>query len=103
MTATEARRGLILLPIKCGCSARAYNRGSIPTPIPDLPGIGARAGDGGPTPDFQVAGDRGPIPIPDLPESGIKLSTTEYYKGVDCSGSGPVPTIVQPINLNFKA
>jgi hypothetical protein len=40
MTATEARRGLILLPIKCSCSAHAYNRGSIPTPIPDLPGIG---------------------------------------------------------------
>ena len=28
MTATEARRGLILLPIKCSCSAHAYNRGS---------------------------------------------------------------------------
>jgi hypothetical protein len=42
MTATgvtdfEARRGLILLPIKCSCSAHAYNRGSSPSPIPDLP------------------------------------------------------------------
>ena len=34
MTATEARRGLILLPIKCSCSAYAYNRGSIPIPDP---------------------------------------------------------------------
>jgi hypothetical protein len=38
MTATEARRGLILLPIKCSCSAHAYNRGSIPTPDPRFAG-----------------------------------------------------------------
>jgi hypothetical protein len=74
------------------CAQRNQSQGTeppipIPVPIPDLPGIGARAGDGGPTPDF--AGDRGPIPIPDLPESGIKLSTIEYCKGVDCPGSGP--------------
>ena len=73
MTATEARRGLILLPIKCSCSARAYNRGSIPTPIPDLPGIGGpspspspiRRGSGvhsHPHPRF--AGDRGSSPSP---------------------------------------
>ncbi len=60
----------------------------IPVPIPDLPGIG----DGGPTPNLPGIG--GPwiaipvspspsaaIRVPDLPESGIKLSTIEYYKG----------------------
>ena len=75
MTVTEARRGLILLPIKCSCSAHAYNRGSSPSPgpIPDLPGMG------GPSPSpspicrgwgvHPHAGDGGsiPIPIPDLP------------------------------------
>jgi hypothetical protein len=66
MTATEARRGLILLPIKCQCSCSgtrlqpdgdhpgddprfAGDRGSIPAAIPDLPGIG------GPSPS--------PVPI----------------------------------------
>ena len=59
MTATEAERGLILLPIKCSCSARAYNRGSIPTPIPDLPGIG------GPSPSpSPICRGSGIIPIP---------------------------------------
>ena len=112
MTVTEARRGLILLPIKCSCSAHAYNRGSIPTPIPDLPGIGGpspspspiRRGSGvhsHPHPRF--AGDRGstPIPIPDLPESGIQLSTIEYCKGVEFR-LPPCLTlrlIVQPIQL----
>ena len=47
--------------------AHAYNRGSIPIPDP------------------RFAGDRGSIPtaIPDLPESGIQLSTIEYCKGVE--------------------
>jgi hypothetical protein len=50
-----------------------------------LPGI-ARAAAGGWTPDPRLAGDRGstPIPIPDLPESGIQLSSTiEYCKGLE--------------------
>ncbi len=47
----------------------AGDRGSIPIPIPDLPGIGP--------------GGSIPIPIPDLPESGIQLSTIEYCKGVE--------------------
>jgi hypothetical protein len=61
------------------------------TPDPRL------AGDRGWTPDPRLAGDRPhwhphprfagdrgstPIPIPDLPESGIQLSTIEYCKGV---------------------
>ncbi len=51
----------------------AGDRGSTPTTTPDdLPGIG------GPPPSLL-----------DLPESGIKLGTIEYCKGVDCSGSGP--------------
>ena len=43
LSEASLRHGPILLPIKCSCSAHAYNRarGSIPTPIPDnLPGIG---------------------------------------------------------------
>jgi hypothetical protein len=38
-----------------------------------------------PIPDPRFAGDRGSIPtaIPDLPESGIQLSTIEYCKGVE--------------------
>ena len=38
-----------------------------------------------PHPHPRFAGDRGsiPIPIPDLPESGIQLSTIEYCKGVE--------------------
>jgi hypothetical protein len=53
------------------------------------------AGDRGWGSHPRFAGDRGstPIPIPDLPKSGIKLSTVEYCQckgpGVDCSGSGP--------------
>jgi hypothetical protein len=69
--------GLILLPTKCSCSAHAYNRGpgSIPTPIPDLPGIGGpppspspiRRGSGvhsHPHPRLGFAGDRGSSPSP---------------------------------------
>jgi hypothetical protein len=62
------------------------------SPSPDIRGHPRFAGDrglghsdGGPIPDLGSTGDRGsiPIPIPDLPESGIQLSTIEYCKGVD--------------------
>ena len=38
-----------------------------------------------PIPDPRFAGDRGSIPaaIPDLPESGIQLSTIGYCKGIE--------------------
>jgi hypothetical protein len=76
MTATEARRGLILLPVKCSCSAHAYNRGSSPSLI-RVPGdrfAGDRPG-GGPSPPPspicrgsgvhpRFAGDRGSSPSP---------------------------------------
>ncbi len=93
--------------------------------IPDLPGDG----DGGPIPDSDWPGiggpSRVPTPIPDLPgigdhddhphrhphprfaiESGIKLSTIEYCKGVDCSGTGrlfrPIVLVhTSPINLKL--
>ena len=45
-------------------------------PIPDLPGIG----DGPPIPGSPGIGGSTPIPIPDLPESGIQLSTIGYCK-----------------------
>jgi hypothetical protein len=47
----------------------------IPIPIPDLPGIGG----GPPIPDLHPH----PRSIPDLPKSGIPLSTIEYCKGVE--------------------
>ncbi len=53
----------------------AGDRGSIPIPIPDLPGIGDHDDPGHPHPHPRFA-----------IESGIKLSTIEYRKGVDCSG-----------------
>ena len=58
-TATEARHGLILLPIKCSCSAHAYNRGSIPTPDPRFAGD---RGSGHPHHHPRFAGDRGSSP-----------------------------------------
>ncbi len=81
MTATEARHGLILLPIiKCSCSAHAYNRGSTPTGTPD--------------PRFQVAGDsdRGstPTPTPDLPAA----------RGIGPGGPPPSPP---PICQNWRS
>ncbi len=41
------------------------------------------------------------IPIPDLPESGIQLSTIEYYKGVEfrLPQCLTLRLIVQPIKL----
>jgi hypothetical protein len=60
MTATEARRGLILLRIKCSCSAHAYNRGSSRGWTPDLPEIG----DPTPTPDLPGIGGPPPRPPP---------------------------------------
>ena len=65
----------------------------VPSGVP-LPASGLSAASGVPghgTPDPhphphpRFAGDRGstPIPIPDLPESGIQLSTIEYCKGVE--------------------
>jgi hypothetical protein len=78
MTATEARRGLILLPIKCtgSCSAHAYNRGSSPSPIPDLPGIG------------------GPSPPPSPPicrGSGVHPRRHPRFAGGRGSSPSPVP------------
>ena len=62
-----------------------------------------------PHPHPRFAGDRGstPIPIPDLPESGIQLSTIEsrYCKGVEFRLVHRLPQcltlrlIVQPIKL----
>ena len=94
MTVTEARRGLILLPIKCSCSAHAYNRGSSPSPIPDLPGIGGpspspspicRGWGVHPHPHPRFAGDGGsiPIPIPDLPGIGDHPHP-RFPSGVPC-------------------
>ena len=61
----------------------------VPSPICRGPGII-------PDPHPRFAGDRGfiPIPIPDLPKSGIQLSTIEYCKGVDCSGSPQCLTLI---------
>jgi hypothetical protein len=64
----EARRGLILLPIKCSCSAHAYNRGSSRGWTPDK-FAGNRGSTPTPTPDFKLPGIGGstPTPTPDLP------------------------------------
>ena len=65
----------------CGraCQCRARNpRSPSPSPSPICPGMGM----GVPSPICRGSGII-PIPIPDLPESGIKLSTIEYPKGVE--------------------
>ena len=100
-----ARGALPLTASPCGqTGSRARNprspspspspicRGSgmgVPSPICRGPGII-------PDPHPRFAGDRGfiPIPIPDLPKSGIQLSTIEYCKGVDCSGSPQCLTLI---------
>jgi hypothetical protein len=73
MTATEARRGLILLPIKCSCSGTRLQSGIIPGMIPDLPGIGGlspppspicRGSGVHPRRHPRFAGDRGSSPSP---------------------------------------
>ncbi len=102
MTATEARRGLILLPIKCSCSAHAYNRGSIPTPdprfagdrrgsiptaIPDLPGIG-----GPPPPPSPICRGSGIIPI--LVPIGGSVPCSETGGGSNRRGRNGAPFAV---------
>jgi hypothetical protein len=66
MTATEARRGLILLPIKCSCSARAYvQSGIIPIPDPRFAGDRGSESNLSPSPPpSPICRGSGIIPIP---------------------------------------
>jgi hypothetical protein len=75
MTATEARRGLILLPIKCSCSGTRLQSGIIPGMIPDLPGIG------GPSPP----------PSPICRGSGVHPRRHPRFAGDRGSSPSPVP------------
>jgi hypothetical protein len=66
-------------PAGPAAQARARNpRSSSPSPSPICRGSGMGS-------HSRFAGDRGSIPItiPDLPKSGIQLSTIEYCKGVE--------------------
>jgi hypothetical protein len=68
MTSNKARHasGPVLLPSKCGCSARAYHRGSTPSPSPVCQNRGDRHGPQGPHHDPRppFAKIEGIIPIP---------------------------------------
>jgi hypothetical protein len=107
MTATEAGHGLILLPIKCSCSAHAYNRGSTPgpPPIPDLPGIGGPP----PTPPPICRGS-GIIPIPESHRGFPACRACTTICGVRCrfsvedtsAGLGTVGGVTPPTESDSK-
>jgi hypothetical protein len=75
MTATEARHGLILLPVrcKCSCSAHAYNRGSIPSPPPICRGSGLSP--------FPIGGS---VPCPEVRQPAIAI----FEQALDCVATG---------------
>ena len=92
-------------------ATRARNPRSPPPPPPPIcrgSGVGVpppicRGSGVHPHPHPRFAGNRGstPTPTPDLPESGIQLSTIEYCKGVEfrLPQCLTLRLIVQPIKL----
>jgi hypothetical protein len=91
-TAKEARHGLILLPVKWGCSARAYNRGSIPTSDPRF------AGDRGSTPTPRPG--PGPLAPPICRGSGTRTRPPPPPPPI-CQNGGSTPT--PGSNRGFRA